>query len=249
MMDVPVANHESAGRGKILVADDDELFRAGLVQWLERHQYECTSVAHAGAARAALQASNFEAMIADIHMPGNAGLELIEQVPQVAAGLPVFLLTGNPTVETAARSVRLAVTAYLVKPPDFADLNRLLQEAITNYRRARLIQQSRAGLREWDAQLEMLAGRLRHTATRADEPALADYLRLTLRQVILQLAELESSAETWQRLGHAETDLQKLDLIGALRRTVEVLEQTKRNFKCKQLADLRRQLEDVLGKS
>jgi len=247
-MDEQMNANDLAGRGRILVADDDEFFRCALIQWLEAHQYQCTGAANGATALACLQVGVFDVLISDIHMPGNVGLELIEQVPQVAAGLPVFLLTGRPTLETAARSVRLAAAAYLIKPPNFAELDALLQEAITNYRHVRLINQSQVGLRDWNAQLEALALGLRQRARDTDETALADYLHLTLRNVLLQLAELERTTAAWQRDKDAPGDLEKLDLIGALRRTVEVLEQTKQNFKCKQLADLRRQLEVLLDK-
>lgn len=233
-------------RGKLLIADDDELFRLGLCQWLQRHGYECVAVRDAAAAMEQLQAVEFEAMIADIHMPGNASLELVEQVPQLAAGLPLILLTGRPTVETASRAVRLPVAAYLVKPPVFEELDRLLQELITAHAKTRMINQSRESLREWDLQLQALALRFQRRPAEATDGGLADFLRLTLQQVIRQLVELERTAGSWQRQATEGAELPEIDLVGALERTVAVLAQTRQNFKCKQLADLRHQLEDLL---
>src|SRR5438105_4070113 len=103
--------------GRILLADDDELLRDGLSSQLVRTGYECVCADTGHAALELLRNESFDAVIADIHMPGNSGLEMVEAVPQIVAGLPVILLTGNPTMETATRSVRLPVYAYLVKPP------------------------------------------------------------------------------------------------------------------------------------
>jgi DNA-binding response OmpR family regulator len=240
-----MTNSDVNQRGRILVADDDDLFRDGLVQWLERHGYECVGVSNAQAAISSLQSKEFDALISDIRMPGNAGLELIEQVPQVAGGLPVFLLTGRPSLETAARSVRLSVSAYLTKPPNFEELDLMLREAVARHCHARLIGRSRSELQSWDAQLEGLLLEL-HRSSADENNVLADYLQVTLRNVLLQLADLERTTIIWRSGSQSKGDLQQLDLIGALRRTVDVLEQTKQNFKSKQLADLRHQLEELL---
>ena len=56
---------------------------------------------------------NVSLLMADICMPGNDALELAREPPEIAPGLPTILLTGPPTVETAAQSVRLIVMAYL----------------------------------------------------------------------------------------------------------------------------------------
>src|ERR1700759_4145454 len=102
-----------ASRGTLLLADDDETIRTGLSELLRRHGFECEVAANGTDALAKLRETSFEALLSDMHMPGNVGLELIENVPQIAAGLPVILLTGRPSVASAARSLRLSVTAYL----------------------------------------------------------------------------------------------------------------------------------------
>jgi DNA-binding NtrC family response regulator len=105
-------------RGALLIADDEEFIRHGLAELLRRDGFTSV-VADSGAdALAKLRVETFDALISDIHMPGNASLEMIKEVRSIAPALPVVLLTGRPTVETAARSVRLPVTAYLTKPPN-----------------------------------------------------------------------------------------------------------------------------------
>ncbi len=230
-------------RGRVLFADDDRAAREGLVTMLRRYGFECESATTGAEAIEQLRKQEFDALISDIHMPGNVGLELIEAVPQLAAGLPVILLTGRPSVETAARSVRLSVAAYLMKPPDFDELCKLLDQAIVNYRGFRAMQAGRVRLREWEKELERVELSLRQAPGHQPGGPLGNYLRVSLRQVILMLADLERAS---QALEHPSGISGQVDHVAALRRTVEVLERTRQNFKSKDLADLRRQLQQLL---
>jgi CheY-like chemotaxis protein len=231
--------------GRVLFADDDDAAREGMAVLLRRLGYTCECAATADEAIAKLRGAAFEALVSDIHMPGNVSLELVQAVAASMPGLPVILLTGRPSVETAARSVRLPVTAYLTKPPDLDELTRVLDQAIAGYRDLCIIRDGRNRLREWErelAQVEQLAGK--STDAAAGGP-MQDYLRVSLRQIILQLSDLERATQVLDR--RAEDRLRQVDHIAALQHTVEVLERTRQNFKSKDLADLRRQLEWLLG--
>lgn len=239
---------ESPPRGRLLFADDDPQVRDGIAELLRRRGFVCSCAMNGAEAIALLQQQEFDALIADIHMPGNAGLELTAAVPQIAAGLPVILLTGRPTVETAAKSVRLSVTAYLTKPPDLAELSSILDQAIANYRAFRTMRAGRERLRDWEQELEGIERSIRQAPHDEAGGPMASYLRLTLRQVMLMLADLEHASAALEQPG-AATSLDQVDHVAALRRTVEVLERTKQNFKSKDLADLRKQLEQLLRRT
>jgi len=235
----------NASEGRILIADGDCTFRSSLAVLLGRHDFECASAPDAAAASALLESTQFDALIADIDMPGNAGLKFIESVPEVAAGLPVVLVTGRPSVETAARAVGLGVIAYLTKPPQIAELIRLLKTSIADYRCLRCLDESSERLRDWDASLNHFSRALRNPKAAA-RPSAGGYLRDNLRHILQQLAALEQSIAIWSRSPEHRETLHKLDLVGAIRHTIEVLGQTKQNFKCQRLADLRRQLMELI---
>ncbi len=105
-----------------------------LEEFLAAAGYDCTWVPNAAETLQALRRARFDLLIADINMPGNRQLELMAELPSVAPGLPVILMTGDPTVGSAAAAVWLHATVYLPNPPDLAELKRLVQEAIANYR-------------------------------------------------------------------------------------------------------------------
>lgn len=234
-------NSSPESRGSVLFADDDRAAREGLSEMLRRLGYACDSAATAAEALEKLRARPFEALISDIHMPGNTSLELVEAAVQAVPGLPVILLTGRPSVHTAARSVRLPVAAYLTKPPEMAELTNVLDQAIAEYRELALIQSGRQRLRDWEQQL----ARIEQLSARAPaEGAMEDFIRVSLRQAILVLSDLERATQALDR--RAAGRLREVDHVAALRHTVEVLERTRQNFKSKDLADLRKQLEHLL---
>ena len=233
-------------RGQVLVADDDRAVREGLTSMLQRVGFAGEGVASAAEAVARLREKEFDVLISDINMPGNAGLEFIESLPQMAAGLPVILLTGRPSVATAARSVRLPVVAYLTKPPDLDELCRLLDQAVSDHRGFRAMRAGRERLRAWEQELGQIEQVMRQSPGTQPGGPMGSYLRVSLRQVILTLTDLERATQSLER--RAVGSLEQVDHVAALRRTVEVLERTKQNFKSKDLADLRRQLEQLLGR-
>jgi len=237
-----------ANRGRILFADDELQVRTTIARMLQAHGFACTCVASGDEVLAQLGQHEFDALISDLRMPGNDGLSLIENVTQRAAGLPVVLLTGAPTVETAARSLRLPVVAYLTKPADCDELGRILDEAILKHRTFRSMQAGRLHLKDWEHELEAVLQQYRTPGPDPEGP-ISHYLRLTLRHIIRILSELEQATRAIE-LGAGETQSQQLlDREVALRRAVDVLRRTKQSFKSKELADLRKELEKLLDRA
>lgn len=240
-MNNPSANH----RGHILIADDEALVRDSVASLLRSRGFTCTCVASGDEVLELLGSQEFDALISDLQMPGNCGLSLFERIAQLAAGLPVILLTGKPTIETAARSLRLPVVAYLTKPPDFEELIRILDESILELRAFRAMQAGRRHLLDWERELQLVLQQQR-TAGSLPEGPMTHYLRLTLRHVILVLSELEQATRALEGGSGDHQTLQLLDREAALRRAVDVLRRTKQNFKSKELGELRQELERLL---
>jgi YesN/AraC family two-component response regulator len=238
---------DGKSRGKILLADDDEQVRTGISLCLVRAGFECDQANSAAEATEQLRANEYDVLLSDINMPGNSGLELIESTPAIREGLPVILLTGSPTLETAKRSVRLRVRAYLTKPPDIDELCDLLDVAVGERRNLRVLKDSRQRLHDWDREVERIQQLLQQTAGADRQKAMQSYLRLTLRQLAVGLIELEHLLiQDGERLGTDQV-VEKQDLLNAVRKTVGILQKTKDHFKSKDLGDLRKELETLLG--
>jgi ActR/RegA family two-component response regulator len=233
--------------GRILFADDDEQFRLGLGKRLRKAGFVCDFAGTASEAIEQLKRSAYDVLLSDINMPGNAGLEMIETVPEVIEGLPIILLTGNPTVATASRSVRLRVAAYLTKPPDFEELCGLLHSAVAERRSLQILKGSRQRLQDWDQEIGHIQKLLQQTPTADSESVMQSYLRLNLRNLVVGLVELENLLiHDGKRLGTDEA-VQKQELVNAVRKTIAVLEKTRDHFKSKELGELRKELESLVA--
>jgi CheY-like chemotaxis protein len=229
-------------RGTVLIADDEPEARRPVAELLRRVGFVVVEAESGAEVLQRLQAAPVDALVMDIHMPGNAGLETTSQVRRLVPALPILLLTGQPSVATAQRAVRLPVTAYLTKPPAVEELALLLDEGIAAHRRAQALATGRERLRAWDAEIGRIEAALAGADTADSGGAFRSYLALTLRQVILTLADLEAAVDLAHRGGG--TDVERT---AALRETVRVLERTKQNFKSRELAELRKKLQGFLA--
>jgi len=70
-----------------------------------------------------------DAVVLDIKLPDVSGLELFKQIHALDPRIPVILITGTGTSETAIEAIRLGAFDYLVKPLDFGELEALVDRA------------------------------------------------------------------------------------------------------------------------
>jgi DNA-binding NtrC family response regulator len=106
----------------ILIADDEETFLYSTADLLRKEGYHCDCAPDGQTAAKMLRKDDYDLLIADIRMPGNGDLELIRDLPRIAEGLPVILVTGYPSMTTALESFHLPVVAYLTKPVEWQEL-------------------------------------------------------------------------------------------------------------------------------
>jgi EAL domain-containing protein (putative c-di-GMP-specific phosphodiesterase class I)/CheY-like chemotaxis protein len=112
--EVPRAS--AAGQRSILVVDDDEALARAMKRVLEGAGYSVTTAHDGNAAIATVQREPFDVIVSDIHMPGMTGVDLLRVVRAYDLDVPVILVTGEPSVETAMDAVSLGAMRYLPKP-------------------------------------------------------------------------------------------------------------------------------------
>lgn len=105
-------------RGRILVVDDEPALAKVLARILKAAGFSVESVSSGQEAAALIKSQSFDALVSDVSMPEVGGLDLLRQVQAHDLDLPVVLLTGAPSVESAAHAVDLGAFRYLVKPVD-----------------------------------------------------------------------------------------------------------------------------------
>jgi DNA-binding NtrC family response regulator len=119
-----------ADGGRILIADDEETVLGSTAALLEMQGFVCDTVRTSREALAKLSDNQYDVLIADWKMPGNAELELVGKLPTVAAGMPVILVTGYPKLNTVIQRVQAEVYAHLMKPFEFDELLGIVRTAI-----------------------------------------------------------------------------------------------------------------------
>lgn len=118
---------------RVLLVEDDPQLRPALQRALAS-RFEVTAVASAEAAEGAVRVSRFDAILSDVHLGGVDGLEFLRRVHQIDGALPVLLMTGAPSLESAVRAVELGAIRYFLKPLRIEEVREALQAAVRKER-------------------------------------------------------------------------------------------------------------------
>lgn len=115
---------------RILLADDEPLYRDTTADLLREEGYECICVENADDAINLLREHAFDLILSDLNMPGNLKLELLKEGRTKYSHIPMIVVTGVPSMPTAIESVRLRIADYLLKPVKFEELHTAIQRAL-----------------------------------------------------------------------------------------------------------------------
>lgn len=108
---------------RILAVDDESSIRETLRSILETEGY-AVEVAQGGhEAIDSFKNQNFDVVLCDVKMQGMDGIEVLVALRELAPDLPVIMISGHGTIDTAVESLRKGAYDYIQKP---LDLNRLL---------------------------------------------------------------------------------------------------------------------------
>ena len=107
---------------KILIIDDEAPIRRVLRDSLENESYQVEDAATGMDALQLIKDHEFDAVFCDIKMPEMDGIEVLEAIRK-DSDVPVIMLSGHGTIETAVEAIKKGAFDFIPKPPD---LNRML---------------------------------------------------------------------------------------------------------------------------
>jgi putative two-component system response regulator len=100
----------------ILVVDDEESLRRSTRRVLERAGHRCDEAGSTREARERLAAQPFDAVILDIYMPRETGIDLLGDLLADERGIAVLMATGEDDPDIAELATRRGAYGYLLKP-------------------------------------------------------------------------------------------------------------------------------------
>lgn len=120
---MPHRNKTNDNAPLILVVDDEVSIRKTLIEILSFEGYKTHEASDGEQGIKIFSEHKFDAVLCDIKMPKMDGMEFLNKALEVAPDVPVIMISGHGTIETAVEAVKKGAYDFISKPPD---LNRLL---------------------------------------------------------------------------------------------------------------------------
>ncbi|GAB4443425.1 MAG: sigma-54 dependent transcriptional regulator [bacterium] len=121
-MDRPVKN--------VLAVDDDLEMRNALKEALERLDFNVVVAKDGEEALLKAQKEKFSLIVSDMMMPKMDGLSFLRQIRKMGLLVPVLIITGFGTIESAVEAMKLGAADYIMKPFSFDSLKKAIENLI-----------------------------------------------------------------------------------------------------------------------
>ncbi len=118
----------------ILIVDDEESVRKSLADVMRDEGYEIVTAASGKEGIDLLHEVQPSIALLDIAMPDMDGIETLRRLKELRPDLPVVMITGHGTIETAVKTTKLGAYDFIVKPPELQHLTLVVQHGIEESR-------------------------------------------------------------------------------------------------------------------
>ncbi|MDA3954178.1 MAG: sigma-54 dependent transcriptional regulator [Bacteroidales bacterium] len=108
---------------KILVIDDEQSIRDTLKEILEYEDHKVDIAADGDEGLELFKKNKYEIVLLDIKMSKKDGIEVLEDLSELATDVPIVMISGHGNIDTAVESIKKGAYDFIEKP---LDLNRLL---------------------------------------------------------------------------------------------------------------------------
>ena len=112
---------------RLLIVDDDQVFRDELSDLLIEEGHVVQRASSVAKALPLLEHDEFEALLTDLRMPRQGGLDLVRMARERWPRMYVVVITGYATVETAVEAMKRGAFDYIQKPFQLSRIRKVLQ--------------------------------------------------------------------------------------------------------------------------
>ena len=107
----------------ILIIENEKAIRKTLGEILSYEGYKIDEAGDGEEGLKRFREKNYDVVLCDIKMPKIDGIEFLDKANEINPDVPIIMISGHGTIETAVEAVKKGAYDYVSKPPD---LNRLL---------------------------------------------------------------------------------------------------------------------------
>ena len=137
----------------ILIIDDERAIRKTLNEILGFEGYKIDEAADGEEGLKKFQSASYDLVLCDIKMPKMDGLEFLSKATAMNPDVPIIMISGHGTIETAVEAVKNGAYDFISKPPD---LNRLLITIRNAIDRNKLVKETKVLKRKVSKVQEMI---------------------------------------------------------------------------------------------
>src|SRR5215211_5767705 len=116
--------------GRILVADDHDALRRGLVRGLTEAGHEVEEASNGNAAIERLHDSSFDVVLSDLKMGGSDGMDVLRTTRAMHPTTAVILMTAFGSVNTAVEAMKIGASDYVQKPFEIEEMEVKIEKAL-----------------------------------------------------------------------------------------------------------------------
>ncbi|AKV01558.1 Response regulator of zinc sigma-54-dependent two-component system [Labilithrix luteola] len=143
-------------KGQVLVVDDEQETCDLLEMGLVRHGFKVTTSTNAQRALELVAGQDFDVVLTDLSMPEMSGLDLCERVLGTRPNMPVVVITGQGSLETAIGAIRVGAYDFITKPVDPKLLFLSVSRAVQHRRLQDEVKRLRQAVAEGDAESQIV---------------------------------------------------------------------------------------------
>lgn len=143
----------------VLVVDDEEGMRKSLSILFRKEGYDVCQADNGEDAVRCLEQSDFDLVITDLRMEGISGTDILAHIRSKGIQVPVIIMTGYGTIESAVTAMKMGAHDYITKPFEYEEILHRAEKAIRQAETARELDRMLQGNAEAEDNFAMITGR------------------------------------------------------------------------------------------
>jgi DNA-binding NtrC family response regulator len=159
------------GAPAILIVDDEQEMCSSLEEIMRDEGFRAYSTTSPSSVDSILTSQKIDLMLMDIRMPEIGGVDLLRKVKDSHPTMPVIMITGYPSIDTAVRAMKYGAINYYTKPLNLGNLLQETRQLLEKRERGELSGELQSGLVARDPVMQSIKENI-HRAAEVDAPVL-----------------------------------------------------------------------------